>query len=328
MPAVGTPRDERPPPTLEDRLENTGLRVIEVTDVDAFLEDTVGSPPEWYHAIRLDATGRDWSALRAAGAVVRPTWVHWMCQTTGGSADLLARQARKRRNRTRAALRFLAGMTMEVHDPVDPVVFEEWLELYTAQVATMRHGRNLARIVRTSLLSPDSQHGLVVWRTGGRLVCGCIVRFEPEHAALIIRFAAVASEARDSELPRGMYASLADIAAARGLRWTTLGGDVNFYGAVHRPGLCGFKLRLGFRPVPADLLGRRCRDIAERVVSLDGLDVPVLRFEYPGERDPAARLEDYLDGSAALRLVTLMPAGGHSTVLESLPEHRELVLDA
>ena len=305
-------------------LETFGLRVAELSDVDGLAAELGRTPAERPHVVRLDPS-TDGAALR--DLVVRPTWIHWVCPITAGATDLMAKQSKQQRYRTRTAVRAMAAMTMEVSDPVDQDRYDEWLELYTAQVETMRHGVDMATRYRAMVVAPGSRHLLVGWRRGGRLVCGCVVRIDPDAGALVTRFSAVASDAQDREWARAMYSALADLAAARGLRWFSLGNDMNFYGSMVMPGLCAYKLRLGFRPVPADLLGNRsCRTVAERVTSVAGLALPVLRWEYRQSRDPSATVEDFVDGSAALRLTSVVPAGVTNTVLDSLPEHRRLVL--
>jgi len=125
-----------------------------------------------------------------------------------------------------------------------------------------------------------------------------------------------------------MYLTMADMGAGRGMRWATLGSDVNFYGALVNPGLCAYKLRLGFRPVPADLFGSTAsRTVAERMTSTSGLLPPVLRFEYRRARPAGVRIEDFVDGPDALGLVSVTPPGWSDHVLESLPAHRRLVVN-
>jgi hypothetical protein len=219
-------------------------------------------------------------------------------------------------------------MDMELSQPVDAALLKEWADLYTAQVLRMPRGRNLAAAYRKSVLAPGSQHGLLVWRKDEKLACGCVVEFNAERSALVVRFSAVAADYRDWELPRAMYVTLADMAAERGMRWITLGSDVNFYGAMVSPGLCAYKLRLGFLPVPADLFGiAASRTVAERITSTSGLQPPVLRFEYRRTRPQGAGVDDFVAGPDALRLVSVMAPDDTSEILESLPEHRRLVMN-
>jgi hypothetical protein len=316
--------------------EDTGIEVTEVGDPGEL--PVVGAGPRPPHVVRVRSTasdGQDWQGWQNwqdcgdLGLVVRPAWVHWVLPAGDGADGMLAGQTRQQRSRTRRAARTLADLAGEVHEPVGAAVFAEWSRLYAAQVHGMKYGRNLAAIFRKDLLAPDSGALLLGWRHAGRLVCGCVAEVDAERSALVMRFSAVAPEARAGELPRGMYAALADLAAERGLRWVTAGNDVNFYGAMLRPGLCAFKLRLGFRPVPGDLFGKVAeRTVAERVTSLAGLEAPVLRFGYRRPRPPAAVVDDFVAGPDRLGLVSVAPPGPADQVLGSLPEHRRLVLAA
>jgi len=307
--------------------EDTGIEVTEVGDPAEL--PGAGGGPRPPHVVRVRSTAPDWQACGDLGLVVRPAWVHWVLAAGDGADGMLAGQTRQQRSRTRRAARTLADLAVEVHEPVGAAVFAEWSELYATQVHRMKFGRNLAAIFRKDLLAPDSGVLLLGWRRAGRLVCGCVAEVDPERSALVTRFSAVSPEERAAELPRGMYAALADLAAARGLRWVTAGNDVNFYGAMLRPGLCAFKLRLGFCPVPGDLFGKVPeRTLVERVTSLAGLEPPALRFGYRRARAAAATIDDFVAGPDRLDLVSVAPPGRPDAILESLPEHRRLVLAA
>lgn len=316
-------------------LEDVGLRVAEVADLAA-LTAPAGTGPDAEpgaepvepatspHALRV-STDDGWAALSDPDLVVRPTWVHWAAPVEGGTDEILARQSRQQRSRTRKAMRLLDSMTMQLCEPVDGPLLREWEQLYTAQLRRLERGRNFFALSRREVL--ESGHALALWRVGDRLVSGCVIGPRPDRRAFLLRFSAVAEDHRDEELPRGMYALLADLAAKRGMRWLTLGNDANFYGALTRPGLCAFKLRIGFRPVPADLFGvTTCRTVVERVTHLDGLETPVLRFGYQRVRGPDATIADFVDGPDALGLVSVCGPDGSNVVLESLPPHRRLVL--
>ena len=192
----------------------------------------------------------------------------------------------------------------------------------------MRFGLNLAAEHRGSVLDPASGELLVVWRRDGEIVCGCIVRIYPVRSILHVRFSAVAPGSRKDELVRGMYAAAADLAVDRDLRWLSLGRDINFYATVVKPGLCAFKLRLGLRPVPAHALGQDApATVAERIVDIGHLELPVLCWEYTGSSVPGPAEGDLLTRTDLLSLVSVMPHGKTSDVLELLPAHRRLTID-
>lgn len=277
------------------------------------------------NVLRLDPAGLSWEELRERGFVIRPRWIRWLASARAGSSGVLAGQSSKQRRRTRAALQELDRLDLTIADPVPPDLFDEWATHYSSQVSGMRHGLDLANAQRRGILGPGTGHALALWRSGTELVCGCIVKTDREQSCFSARFSTVAESWRGAELSRAMYARLADLAAGRELDWFSLGQDINFYGAVVKPGLCLFKLRLGFRPVPRHLLGSTDRaPIAERVLSLDGLVPPVLRFEYRHSAVPDVPIEQFLTGSEALGLTTVSPTG--QTEPAAIPAHRALPL--
>jgi hypothetical protein len=306
-------------------LEDAGLRVVEVDDLDALADDPPGTPEGRPHAIRLRAMRDGWPALGGDPRVaVRPTWVHWACPAPGGPADVLARQSRQQRKQSRRALRLLDTFRMQLCEPVDADLLGQWAQLYAARLRVMPRARNFLALARRDLLA--TPHALALWWSGDRLVSGCVIQVKPEQRAVVLRFSAVAPDHWDDNLSRAMYVHLAELVAERRLRWLTLGSDVNFYGAIAAPGLCAFKLRLGFRAVPADLFGvTSCRTVTDRVTSLRGLQPPVMRFAYRRRRDPGVGVDDFIDGLHALDLVSVS-ADEHSAVLESVGPHRRLLL--
>ncbi|MEV4709534.1 hypothetical protein [Actinoplanes sp. NPDC049316] len=310
-------------------LESDGLNVLTVTGEPALRESISRPPSEVIHAVQLEMTATDWLEPGDEGLLLRPTWIQWVAPVDHGAIDLISRQSKRRSHRTRVAVKALDAMDVQMSGPIDEKLFDEWAHLYQAQVESMRFGHDIAIRNRSSLLAADSDLFLIAWRENGRMVCGMIARFDPARSALVTRFSAVAASHRSSELPRAMYAKLADIAAQRGARWLSAGNDINFFATVCSPGLAAFKMRLGFRPVPADLLGNSsCRTVAEVVTSTAGLNLPVLRFGYRRPRSGASCLETFLDGPDALELVSVTPEGTTNALLESLPSHRRLTLAA
>ena len=105
------------------------------------------------------------------------------------------------------------------------------------------------------------------------------------------RFCAIRPELRDLELPRVLYVHAADTGRALGRSTFALGNDPNLYGHLVKPGLCAYKIRLGFSPVPAhELDPDEGSVISERVLTTRGLIGPVLTFAYDGPPGPGTPL--------------------------------------
>jgi hypothetical protein len=306
-------------------LENTGLRIMAVRSAVELTSD-MREHFEQPHAVNLALTEPDWPTFDASDVVVRPSFVHWVCSALDGAGGLLRGQSKKQRYRTRNSLVNLASLRMQVHDPIDRDVLREWTTLYRRQVRRLRHGRDLASLFRRELLDPQSGHALVSWRLDGNMVCGSIIKHDVTRSALIVRFNAVADDFRDAELPRAMYAVVADIAKARGAAWVTSGTDPNITGGMVNPGLSAFKLRLGFRPVPANLLGIPTAILAERILSMTGLCTPIIRFCYVGSPTTTGELDSYFDNHSQLALVSVTAPGIPDDVLDAFPRHRRIVL--
>lgn len=262
-----------------DDLEGSVVRICEYPDRLADAESQARAQDA--HVLRVSWRDPDYERLHREGFIVRPDWIMWVCEVPAGTDSFLAAQSRTQRGRTRLALRALAPYLMSVRDPVPPDEYDEWLELYTRQIAAMRKGVDIASRLRDAVLAPGSQHFLVTWRDGrGDVVSGMVARRDHEHGLLHVRFAAVRSPAPAPDLQRGMYAELAGLACSYGLGTLSMGIDMNFYGAVLNPGLCLYKLRLGAVPVPASMLGEPdCGLVADKVLGVRGLAQPVLCFE-------------------------------------------------
>lgn len=273
--------------------------------------------------VALDPASFD--GLPSDSWVIRPTGLHWVARTGGGTAGMLARLSSKARRGAQLGLRSLAQLECHHSHPVDVVEFEAWSQLYKAQVERMTHGRDYASMFRDETIASDSPFHLVTWRAGAALVAGILYRLDLEMDALVARFGAVATDRRDAELPRGMYLTLAQVAHDLGLEWLSLGNDANFYGTATSPGLAAFKLRLGFTPVPSVAMGNSaCRTVADRVLDFSGMTPPVLRFAYtsvPTRRDAP---DSFVDGPDRLELVSTAPRGFTDAVLSSLPVHRAI----
>jgi hypothetical protein len=311
---------------LKTEVGDTGLRVYQALGMD----ELTGSAPESSDVIRFTLPDGAWPERRDPHIVIRPASIHWAAPAGDGAVSLLARQSRRQRERSTAASAALSALESDpggAHAPVDARRLAEWTELYRAQRRRLRNGRDLAGLLRAEILEPDTGHRLLTWRADGTVVAGCIVRRDPAHDALVVRFLAVAASHRHAELPRAIYAGAADLAAAASCRWITAGTDPGITGGLVAPGLVAYKLRLGFTPVPADLFGVPTPTFAERVATATGIDQPILRFEYLQARRTTSAVADFLGGPDTLGLVSVTTPGFESEVLRSLPAHRRLVVE-
>lgn len=226
------------------------------------------------------------SALAVRDIVLRPNWISWLQHVPAGAESLLALQSSRQRQRTRAALRLLSRYRFSISEPVTARAWSEWLSLYLVRVAEMKNGVPLAATRREQILDPCRAHALLSWRDeSGNLVGGLVVHRNMEPAILRVRFSAVDRAVEAREVTRGMYAAAADLARSWNLAMLSLGTDMNFYGAVVKPGLCLYKLRLGMRPVAAASLRPGASNlVADKILSLADLDQPVLTFEQVARR--------------------------------------------
>jgi hypothetical protein len=303
---------------LLDDLEGGAVRVCEHPDR---LDDAERrARADGAQVLRAGWPDPDYEMLRRAGFVVRPDWIMWVIPIPAGTASLLAAQTGTQRNRTRAAMRAFTGFQRDVHDPVTAGPYDEWLQLYGAQIDAMR-GINIASQLRDDVLAPGSQHFLITWRDNlGVLVCGAVGRRDLKHSLLHVRFVAVSSPPPVRNTTRAVYAVLADLARTGGLSTLSAGIDANFYGAWLKPGLCLFKLSLGMLPVAMSALGDQDAGlVADKVLDVSGLAQPVLCFEQvpPVGREPAAPAANLDAAAAQLRLVGFVSVGFDQT---SVPE--------
>jgi hypothetical protein len=95
----------------------------------------------------------------------------------------VARQSQQQRYRSRKALRLLESFRMQLCEPVDAALLGEWAGLYTAQLRTLPRARNFFAISRRDILA--SPHALALWWSGDRLVCGCVIGFDPQPRTVV-----------------------------------------------------------------------------------------------------------------------------------------------
>jgi hypothetical protein len=240
-----------------------------------------------------------WADLAAAGFAPKPQVVVWRAATAASDEAFLERlTTRDRRNVFVARRRGLAaGLRFDVR-PVSPALLEAFLPLYERQIAEMRHGWPVAARHRERILAEGERYFAVCAWEGADLAGACISLQSPDRDEVRGRFGAVAARHHATGLTRLLYMELIGEARRRGFTWVSLGSDPNLYGHLAKPGLFGFKSRLGFVPVPSHLVDPGSgSDQADRIVGLRALGDPSFVLAYapgPGggpERGPALRLE-------------------------------------
>ena len=242
--------------------------------------------------VRVDPAPEDrWPELRAAGFVPKPKMVTWMAGTAGDDGSFLAALGRKERQTIRSARRALEaeGLKIEMR-PVDEWLMAEFLALYRQRVAEMKHGWAVADEQRDAVLS-DAKAYFAVCVYRGAALNGCaLVRLDAETGRARIRFSAVDSRRRQSSLARVLYLEAIRVARECGCSLVSLGTDPNLFGHIAKPGLLGFKGRLGFSARPAHLVDPGAgNDQADLLIGLSQLTDPAMVLGYIDET-PTDRL--------------------------------------
>jgi hypothetical protein len=224
-----------------------------------------------------------WPALLDAGFAVHPSWVTWLSPVFPSEDEYLAQLTGKERRSVRAGQRFVSGegIVLKVASPLDAVAFDAFLELYSPQIAAMRHGVPYAAMERSEILDAASDYFAVLAWDGDTLAGACICRLRRDISTVVIRFASTAPSSRQQRLVRAMYMQVFQTAREMGFQTLSLGSDPALYGHMAKPGLFAFKSALRFTPVPARFLGTMDDpDEATRVLSLDALTDPSLLLSY------------------------------------------------
>ncbi|MEU4408123.1 GNAT family N-acetyltransferase [Streptosporangium sp. NPDC023963] len=240
-----------------------------------------------------------WTELAAAGFLPKPQVVVWRAATAGSEEEFLnGLNSRDRRNVFAARRRGLAaGLRFEVR-PVSPKLLEEFLPLYESQVTAMRHGWLLAVQQRERILAEGERYfALCAW-DGETLAGACLNLQSRDKDEVRARFSAVAPRYHATGLARLLYMEVIEEARRREFTWVSLGSDPNLYGHLTKPGLFGFKSRLGFVALPSHLVDPASgSDQADRIVNLGALTDPSFVLAYAvgpdgrPERGAALRLE-------------------------------------
>ncbi|WP_405150417.1 GNAT family N-acetyltransferase [Sphaerisporangium sp. NBC_01403] len=240
-----------------------------------------------------------WPELVSAGFFPKPQVVVWRAATAGSEKEFLdGLPSKDRRNVFAARRRVVAGgLRFEVL-PVSPALLDAFLPLYESQVARMRHGWAVATEHRARILdSADQYFAVCVW-DGDDLAGACLNLQSRDKDEVRARFSAVVPDHREAGLPRLLYLEVVEEARRRGFGWVSLGSDPNLYGHIVKPGLFGFKSRLGFVAVPSHFVDPGSgSDQADRIVGLSALTDPSFVLAYAEgadgrpQRGSALRLE-------------------------------------
>ncbi|MFC7384443.1 GNAT family N-acetyltransferase [Sphaerisporangium rhizosphaerae] len=270
-------------------MEITEFRGIRIGLVDAAeaLEGGWRAHRERLDVVRVpDPPVAEWARLRRAGFLPKPFLITWTAATGGSEEEFLARLSTKERQNVRTARRRAAsdGLTVRA-EPVDERLLAAFLPLYAGRVAGMRHGWAVAAEQRDALMRDAGEHFAVCAYDGGELAGCCLAWQRPHLSAVHLRFSAVGPRHRESSLARVLYMAAAQVARERGYPTLTLGMDPNIYGHVAKPGLFGFKWRLGFTGVPSQSVDPETgADQADLLLHLGRLSDPSFFLAYAGPR--------------------------------------------
>jgi hypothetical protein len=231
----------------------------------------------------VDPSAEHRPGLERAGFLVTPSWVTWLAPVGVEDEAFLAAMTTGERSNVRRALRETdrRSVRIDVHAPMTPSVFDDFLGLYEAQVATMRNGFSYAASWRDEVAAdPDLYFTVTATDPAGELLGACLCWDQPELSIARIAFTTQAAHERQGRVVRALYMAATAEARGRGRSWISLGSDPSLYGHITEAGLFGFKARLGFRPVPTRHLQPAEPDRAEAVLSLRGLTDPALLLSY------------------------------------------------
>lgn len=210
----------------------------------------------------------------------RPLWVAWVAPLTDGCETLLARQSRSTRKRSRSIMRRAGELNERIEDEVVSNTLVEWKHVYDQQISSMPTGLNV--VDKYSSLDNLSHLTFAGYFDSNGMQAGALFDVRSDPSILRMRLAAATKSARDAGLLRALYHRVADYGASMYCESMMMGFDPNLFGYVVQPGLCVFKLQMGFDPVPAQKYADNSdyTDVTERVVGPVGVDGSPLLFEY------------------------------------------------
>jgi hypothetical protein len=265
--------------------EDHGMRFA-LADTGEALRTDWSSYRDRVDVVRVENPPTDlWPELRAAGFVPKPMWVMWVADPLGSEDEFLAGLATQERSNIRRAQRKLDahGLKVSVRD-IDPALYDVFLRLYEERIAEMRHGWAVATEQREMILSDAGNHFAVCVHQDAELVGCCVARLDKDMDMVRIRFSAVDIPGREASLARVFFMAVIQVARQSGQRSVSLGSDPNLYGHIAKPGLLGFKSRLGFSAHPSHLLDPLIgNDQADLVLGLSRLADPAIVLGYADE---------------------------------------------
>jgi hypothetical protein len=228
-----------------------------------------------------------WKALADAGFVAKPQVVTWRAATGSSEDEFLSTLSGKDRQNIRTARRRAQADSLAIKVlPVDTALLDTFLPLYEAEIGRMHHGWAAATEHRDRVLAEADRYFAVCIYDGDTLVGASINEQSDVRDEARARFSLTVPGQRQASLARVLYLEVVAVARQKGFRWVSLGSDPNLYGHLAKPGLFGFKNRLGFRAVPSHLVDPSSgSDQADRIVGLSALTDPAFMLGYAPDPD-------------------------------------------
>ena len=254
-----------------------------VIDVDEALEGAWRPHRFDVDVVRVQDPPIDrWPDLVAAGFYPKPQVLTWRAATAASEEDFVARLSGKDRQNLRTARRRTneSGLSVKV-EPVNSALLDVFLPLYEAGIERMTHGLAIASQNRDMLLAEADDYFAVCIRDGDDLVGASLNQQSRVRDEVRARFSTTVPDQRQAGLAKVLYLEVVEVARQRGFAWVSLGSDPNLYGHLAKPGLFGFKNRLGFSAIPSHLVDPDSgSDQADRIVGLGALTDPSFVLSY------------------------------------------------
>lgn len=271
--------------------ESFGLRICYI-DVDTALTNDWRSDRYDADIVRVTRpVPASWGPLEAAGFGVKPAWLTWLRETPATEEEFLRQLPQDVRRNFRHGVQHARSdlVDLELHAPPDAAAVDRFLTLYEQVVTNMERGVPFAVLYREQLVGEVDDTVLLLATQGGRLVGGSWWHLRTAERVLLIRFHVVTPQQRKRGLAWALYLRAIQFAREAGVPLLSLGSDPNLYGHIARTGLFCLKHRLGFRPIPSQLMVDG-HDEADMILRLGTLADPTLMICYDAGR-PVARLE-------------------------------------